>query len=127
MSDKTHITGDDRGWMAAEFFHYDGGGFYRMGGTYALEPLRDQPGHELCIMVQGVAPTREMAEEVTMIGLRQMFYARLPDVKGTAGSVAFPLDEVLHASPAYRWTLNHTIEVDDPMALFSTHLVEAGI
>lgn len=91
-----------------------------------LEPLRDKPGHELCVMVQGVAPTREMAEELTMIGLRQMFYARLPDVKGTAGSVAFPLDEVLHASPAYRWTLNHTVEVEDPMELFPTHIVEAG-
>jgi hypothetical protein len=92
-----------------------------------LEPLRDKPGHELCVLVQGVAPTREMAEEVTMIGLRQMFYARLPDVKGTAGSVAFPLDEVLHASGAYRWTLNHTMEVADPMALFPTHLVDAGV
>lgn len=91
-----------------------------------LEPLRDKPGHELCVMVQGVAPTREMAEELTMIGLRQMFYARLPDVKGTAGSVAFPLDEVLHASAAYRWTLNHTMEVEDPMELFPTHLVTVG-
>lgn len=62
-----------------------------------------------------------------MIGLRQMFYARLPDVKGTAGSVSFPLDEVLHASSAYRWTLNHTVEVHDPLALFPTHLVEAGV
>ena len=92
-----------------------------------LEPLRDKPGHELCVMVQGVAPTREMAEELTMIGLRQMFYARLPDVKGTAGSVAFPLDEVLHASAAYRWTLNHTMEVADPMELFPTHLIEVGL
>jgi hypothetical protein len=92
-----------------------------------LEPLRDQPGHELCVMVQGVAPTTEMAEELTMIGLRQMFYARLPDVKGTAGSVSFPLDEVLHASAAYRWTLNHTVEVQDPMQLFPTHIVDAGI
>jgi len=91
-----------------------------------LEPLRDRPGHELCLMVQGVAPTREMAEELTMIGLRQMFYARLPDVKGTAGSVSFPLDEVLHASPAYRWTLNHTVAVDDPMELFTTRLVDIG-
>lgn len=91
-----------------------------------LEPLRDQPGHELGVMVQGVAPTVEMAEEVTMIGLRQMFYARLPDVKGTAGSVSFPLDEVLHASAAYRWTLNHTVAVDDPMQLFPTHLVTIG-
>jgi hypothetical protein len=92
-----------------------------------LEPLRHQPGHELCVMVQGVAPTTEMAEELTMIGLRQMFYARLPDVKGPAGSVSFPLDEVLHASAAYRWTLNHTVEVQDPMQLFPTHIVDAGI
>ena len=50
-----------------------------------------------------------MAEELTLTGVRQMFYARLPDVKGTAGSVSFPLDEVLRASAAYRWTLNHTM------------------
>lgn len=99
----------------------------RDGVMGALEPLRDKPGHELCVTVQGVAPTKEMAEELTITGLRQMFYARLPDVKGTAGSVSFPLDEVLLASPAYRWTLNHTVEVDDPMELFPTHLVDAGI
>ena len=45
--------------------------------------------------MQGIAPTKEMAEEVCMIGSRQMFYARLPQVKGTAGGVAFALDEVL--------------------------------
>ncbi|HSV82507.1 MAG TPA: acyclic terpene utilization AtuA family protein [Ramlibacter sp.] len=99
----------------------------RDGVMGELEPLRARPGHELCVLVQGVAPTREMAEEVTLIGLRQMFYARLPDVKGTAGSVAFPLDEVLHASPAFRWTLNHTVAVDSGLELFPTHLVEAGV
>jgi hypothetical protein len=92
-----------------------------------LEPLRDRPGHELCIMVQAVAPTREMAEELCTTGTRQMFYARLPNVKGTAGGVAFALDEVLLASPAYRWTVNHTLQVDDPMELFPTFLVEAGV
>jgi hypothetical protein len=92
-----------------------------------LEPLRDRPAHELCIVVQGVAPTKEMAEEVCMIGTRQMFYARLPNVKGTAGGVAFMLDEVMPASPAYRWTLNHTMRIDDPLELFPVHLTEAGI
>jgi len=99
----------------------------RDGVMGALEPLRHQPGHELCVFVQGVAPSAEMAEEVAMIGLRQMFYARLPDVKGTAGSVAFPLDEVLRASPAYRWTLNHTVAVKNGMELFKTHLIDAGV
>jgi hypothetical protein len=92
-----------------------------------LEPLRDKPAHELCIVVQGVAPTKEMAEEVCIIGTRQMFYARLPNVKGTAGGVAFMLDEVMPASAGYRWTMNHTMRVDDPMELFPVHMVEAGV
>ena len=92
-----------------------------------LEPMKNRPAHELCVLVQGVAPTAEMAEEVCMIGTRQMFYARLPEVKGSAGSVAFALDEVLRASAAYRWTLNHTLRCDDPLELFPTHITTAGL
>mgnify|MGYP000141115775 CR=1 FL=1 len=90
------------------------------------EPIRT-PAHELCVVVQGLAPTAEMAEEVCMTGTRQMFYARLPNVKGTAGSVAFIVDEVLPASPGYRWTVNHTITVKDGLELFPRHLTEAGV
>jgi hypothetical protein len=91
------------------------------------EPLRASPGHELAVVVQGVAPTKEMAEEVCIIATRQMFYARLPQVKGTAGGVAFILDEVMPASPAYRWTLNHTMRVDNPLELFPSFVIEAGV
>jgi hypothetical protein len=91
------------------------------------EPLKTRPAHELAVVVQGIAPTKAMAEEVCMIGTRQMFYARLPQVKGTAGGVAFLLDEVMPASPAYRWTLNHTMRVADPLELFPTHIAEAGV
>ncbi|MBW6507535.1 MAG: DUF1446 domain-containing protein [Rhodobacteraceae bacterium] len=110
----------DTGWE----LHYNV--FGRDGVMGDMEPLRDKPGHELCVVVQGVAPTREMAEEVTMTGTRQLFYARLPDVKGTAGGVSFVLDEVLHASAAYRWTLNHTMAVSDPLELFPTHSAIVG-
>ena len=84
-------------------------------------PTHYQPAHELLIVVQGVAPTREMAEELTITGTRQLFYARLPEVKGTAGGVSFVFDEVMEASPGCRWTLNHTMAVNDPLALFPTH------
>jgi Acyclic terpene utilisation family protein AtuA len=90
------------------------------------EPLKAKPAHELGIVVQGVAPTKVMAEEVCMIATRQMFYARLPQVKGTAGGVAFLLDEVMPASAAYRWTVNHTLRVDDPLELFPLHIVGVG-
>jgi len=98
----------------------------RDGVMGELEPLRDRPAHELCILVQGVAPSAEMAEEICMIGTRQMFYARLPEVKGSAGSVAFALDEVLRTSPSYRWTVNHTLRCDDPLELFPTHVIDVG-
>jgi len=89
-----------------------------------LEPIKEIKSHELCIVVQGIAPTKEMAEEVTMIGTRQLFYARLPEVKGTAGSVSFILDEVIQTTPAYMWTLDHTVSVDDPMELFEVNMIE---
>jgi len=101
--------------------------FGRDGVMGDLEPLKGVRGHELGIVVYGVAPDKAMAEEVCMTGTRQMFYARLPEVKGTAGGVAFPLDEVLPASPAYRWTVNHTLRVADPLELFPLHLVDVGM
>jgi len=101
--------------------------FGRDGIMGDMEPLRDRPGHELCIVVQGVAPTVEMARELTITATRQLFYARLPDVKGTAGSVSFVFDEVMQASPAYRWTFNHTVSVKDGLQLFPSHMTDAGV
>ena len=92
-----------------------------------LEPIKEHSSHELCIVVQAVAPTAEIAEEICMTGTRQMFYARLENVKGTAGSVSFVLDEVVQTSPAYVWTLNHTIAVEDSLELFPTHMTEGGV
>ncbi len=100
--------------------------FGRNGVMGDLEPLKHRPAHELCIVIQGVASTKEMAEAIAMTAQRQLFYARLADTKGTAGMVAFMFDEVMAASSACRWTVNHTIHVDDPLELFPVHLTEAG-
>jgi hypothetical protein len=100
--------------------------FGKNGVMGDLEPIKETKSHELMIIIEGVAPTKEMAEEVTMIGMRQIFYARLPEVKGTAGSAAFVLDEVVEVSPAYQWTINHTVAVDDPLELFPVYSIEIG-
>ena len=98
----------------------------RNGVMGDLEPVKESRSHELGVVVQGVAPTKEMAEEVCMTGTRQMFYARMPEVMGSAGAVAFVLDEVLPASPACTWTINHTMAVDDPMQLFPVYVTEVA-
>jgi hypothetical protein len=91
-----------------------------------LEPIKEIKSHELGIVVEAMAKTKELAKEAATIGTRQIFYARLPEVKGTAGTAAFLFDEVLPASPAYRWTLNHTIEVNDAMDLFDLKEIIIG-
>ncbi|MBQ7816144.1 MAG: acyclic terpene utilization AtuA family protein [Oscillospiraceae bacterium] len=98
--------------------------FGKNGVMGELEPIKETKSHELMIIVEGVAPTKEVAEEVTLIGMRQIFYARLPEVKGTAGTAAFVLDEVIEISPAYKWTLDHTVPVDDPLELFPVTMIE---
>ena len=62
--------------------------------------------------------TQEDAEAVALMGTRQIFYARLPEVKGTAGTASFVVDEVLPATAAYMWTMNHTVPVKDPAELY---------
>ena len=39
-------------------------------------------------------------------------------------AIPLVLGRVLRASPAHRWTLNHTLRCDHPMELFTTKLVE---
>jgi len=109
-----------------EKYHLNYRVFGKNGVMGDLEPVKEIKSHELCVVVEGVASTDEVAHEVTMIGLRQLFYARLPEVKGTAGSAAFLLDEVIKASPAYEWTMNHIVPVDDPMELFDLKFTEIG-
>ena len=80
------------------------------------EPNTQIRSHEAGVIVEGVAATMAEAEELTNLAGRNFLYARLPDVKGTAGAAAFISDEVLQANPGYEWTMNHLIEVDDPLA-----------
>ena len=100
--------------------------FGKNGVMGDLEPIKEIRSHELGIVVEAVAKTKELAKEAATIGTRQIFYARLPEVKGTAGTAAFLFDEVLPGSPAYRWTLNHTIEVNDAMDLFDLNEMVVG-
>jgi hypothetical protein len=107
-------------------YHLDFKIYGKNGVMGDLEPVKEIRSHELCVIVEGIAPTKELAEAITLMGTRQLFYARLPEVKGTAGTAAFVVDEVLPATAAYRWTMNHVIPVDDPMELFEVKMIEVG-
>ncbi len=105
------------------YFHV----FGKNGVLKELEPVQQTRAHELCIVTEGIAPTRELAEKITDLATRMMFLARIPGVKGTAGAAASIEKRPMLASPAYEWTLNHLVQVDDPLELFPTHLTDAGV
>lgn len=100
--------------------------FGKNGVMGDLEPVKEIRSHELGIIVEGIAKTKEKAEEVALTGTRQLFYARLPEVKGTAGTAAFVVDEVLPSTASYMWTMNHVVPVDDPLELFQVKMIEVG-
>ena len=84
------------------------------------------PAHELCLVVEAVAPQWEDAEVICALGTRNLFYARLPEVKGTAGTAALMMDEVLRGKPGYEWTVNHVLPLADPLELCTVRLEEVG-
>ena len=90
------------------------------------EPRRDTPAHELCLVVEAVAPRWEDAEVICALGTRNLFYARLPEVRGTAGTAALMMDEVLRGKPGYEWTVNHVLPLADPLELTSVKLEVVG-
>jgi len=105
------------------YFHI----FGKNGVLKDLEPVKEIKSHELCIVAEGVAPTEELAEKITDYATRMLFFVQIPGVKGTAGAAAFVEKKPMRAIPAYVWSINHTVPVDDPMELFPVHLVEAGV
>lgn len=106
--------------------------FYHLYGRNAvmkdLDPSPALAPHELGIVVEAVHRDGDLAAEIAALAARNLFYARLPETKGTAGAAALMSDEILIGEAAFEWTLNHTIEVKDSMELFRTRYstIEAG-
>jgi hypothetical protein len=113
---------EQAGWQV--FYHVYG----RNGVMGDLEPTPPARAHELGIVVETVCRDGKRAEEICALAARNLFYARLADVKGTAGAAALMADEVLVGKPGYEWTLNHITPVKDPSELFRTafHTVDGS-
>ena len=94
--------------------------FYHLYGKNAIlkemEPIKEDP-HEIGILIEAVANTAEKALDIAHLATRWLFYARLPLVKGTAGTCAFPFEEALLGKPAYEFTIHHLMPSSEEEAL----------
>jgi len=119
---KVHERWGEPGARYQLYYHVYG----RDGVMGPWEPRRASPGHELCLVVEAIAPRWEDAEVICALGTRNLFYARLPEVKGTAGTAALMMDEVLRGKAGYEWTVNHVLPLADPLELTTVKLEMVG-
>jgi hypothetical protein len=91
-----------------------------------LEPVKVSLAHEICIVTEVVAKTQEIADLVARFTLYRMLFPTFAGQKATAGGIAMLRDEVLRGQPAYRWTVDHLLPIEDPLELFQISIEEVG-
>jgi hypothetical protein len=89
------------------------------------EPVSDA-AHEVAVISETVAPTQAAANSAALLAKRILFSARYPGQTQSGGSIASTIDELLECGPAYRWTVNHVLDVPDAAAPFRVEHRELG-
>ena len=98
----------------------------RNGVMRELEPVTERRAHELCVVTEVVARSQEIADLIARYTLYRLLFPTFAGQKATAGGIAMIRDEVLQGQPAYRWTVDHLLPVDDPLGLFRIELEEVS-
>jgi len=83
------------------------------------EPVNKTAAHELGFVVEVVADTQEIANAVLAIARVQMLHVDFPGRLCKEGNMAFPYSPSdIETAPAYRFSVFHTVAIDDPCAPF---------
>jgi Acyclic terpene utilisation family protein AtuA len=105
-------------------------GFQVYGRDAVMGPLESSRlnCHEVGIVCTTLAPTQDEATEMARLCRQPLLHAPIPEWTGSITAFAYlhnpPWTEL---GPAYRFSLNHVLLVDDPQAVHTLRLVELGI
>jgi hypothetical protein len=89
------------------------------GVMSAWEPVTHTQSHELGFIVEAVANSQEAANAVLSIARVQMLHVDFPGRLCKEGNMAFPYSPSdIETAPAYRFSVFHTVAIDDPCAPF---------
>lgn len=90
-----------------------------------LEPIKEIHTHELCIVIDAVAQTQEVANTICSFARSTMLHYGYEGRIATAGNLAFPYSPSdFKVGPVYNFSLYHLIEVSDPVNMFKRTIVE---
>jgi hypothetical protein len=95
---------------------------YGANGVMAgWEPVRHTHSHELGFIVEVIAASQETANAVLAIARVQMLHVDFPGRLCKEGNMAFPYSPSdIETAPAYRFSVFHTVAIDDPCGPFPT-------
>ena len=90
-----------------------------------LEPHKDSIGHEVGILFEVVAKSHDLCQSVMSIAWHTILHHPIKEWSGLVSQLAFPFSPPdMDMGRAYRFALNHIVEVDDPCELFEIKLFE---
>jgi len=81
-----------------------------------LEPVREIKGHEICVIVDAIAETQQLASHVVAAADRFLLFK-----KGlmSTGCVSVPFGpQIMELGSSYVWNIWHRMEADDPLEPF---------
>lgn len=83
------------------------------------EPRRNDTGHELGFLVDVVAADQDTANAVLALARTQMLHTDFDGRLCREGNMAFPFSPSdQEAGPVYRFSMHHTVRLDDPCEMF---------
>ncbi len=92
----------------------------------ALEPLKTTAAHELCIVIEAVAPTQAEADSLCGIFRSTLLHYGYPGRISTAGNLAFPFSPSdMPLGKLFEFGIYHLMEAS-PTALFPVTVEELG-
>ena len=90
-----------------------------------LEPVKEITSHELCIVIDAVAKTQDVANTVCSFARSTMLHYGYEGRIATAGNLAFPYSPSdFKVGAVYNFSLYHLIEVSDPVSIFKQTMVQ---
>jgi hypothetical protein len=98
---------------------------YGRDGVMGSLEARNQPGHEVGLVIEVVAETQELASSVCMFVHSIILHHGFEGRMSTAGNLAFPFSPAdIPCGPAYRFNVYHLVELDDPLECFPIRIEE---
>jgi hypothetical protein len=92
----------------------------RNGTLGALEPEKENIGHEVGLLIDIVAPTQAQAAGVLSIVAHTGLHHPIPEHDGLISNFAFPFSPPgMDAGPVYRFCTNHVWRLSDPLGPFA--------